>query len=79
MVIQNKSVSWKSFRVTTQGGLSMIPEYYGGGVVCRPSQVSRCDSKEFQGGVACVGASPWGLPHPRKARLFQEWPWVSSE
>ena len=43
------------------------------------SQVSRCESKEFQGGVACVGASPWGLPQAgllKKARVSQVWPWV---
>ena len=28
--------------------------------------MSRCDSREFWGGVAYVVASPWGLPHPRK-------------
>ena len=28
--------------------------------------MSRCDSRESRGGVACVGASPWGLPHPRE-------------
>ena len=53
------------------------------------SQVSRCDSRESRGGVASVGASSWGLPHPRKpvwraglpkkARVSQEWPWVSRE
>ena len=30
------------------------------------SRVSRCDSRESRGGVASVGASPWGLPHPRE-------------
>ena len=29
--------------------------------------------------MACVGASPWGLSHPKKARVSQEWPWVSRE
>ena len=28
--------------------------------------MSRCDSRESRGGVACVGASPWRLPHPRE-------------
>ena len=28
--------------------------------------MSRCDSRESWGDVACVGASPWGLPHPRE-------------
>lgn len=44
-------------------------------------------SQMSQGGVASIGASPWGLPHPwganveaglpRKARVSREWPWVS--
>ena len=25
--------------------------------------MSQCDSRELQGGVAYVGATPWGLPH----------------
>ena len=40
------------------------------------SQVSRCNSRESRGGVAYVGASPWGLPHPRELvwRLcYQGW------
>ena len=28
--------------------------------------MSQCDSRESRGGVANVGASPWGLPHPRE-------------
>ena len=28
--------------------------------------MSRCDSKKSRGGVASVGTSPWGLPHPRE-------------
>ena len=38
--------------------------------------MSQCDSKESRGGVASVGASPWGLPHPREPvwRLcYQGW------
>ena len=31
------------------------------------SQMSRCDSRKSRGGVACVGASPWELPHSRKS------------
>ena len=50
-------------------------------------QVSQCDSRKSQGGVASVGASPWGTSPPKRvgveavllrmARMFQEWPWVS--
>ena len=28
--------------------------------------MSRCDSRESRGAVACVGASPWGVLHPRE-------------
>ena len=28
--------------------------------------MSRYDSRESKGDVASVGASPWGLPHPRE-------------
>ena len=28
--------------------------------------MSRCDSKESWGGVASVGALPWGLQHPKE-------------
>ena len=28
--------------------------------------MSRCGSRESRGGVASVGALPWGLPHSRK-------------
>ena len=28
--------------------------------------MSHYDSREFWGNVASVGASPWGLPHPRE-------------
>ena len=28
--------------------------------------MSRYNSRESRGGVACVGASPWGLPHLRE-------------
>ena len=48
-------------------GLPTTPEStIGKGGLPPHSQVSRCDSREFRGGVACVGASPWGLPHPRE-------------
>ena len=30
------------------------------------SRESRGGSRESRGGVASVGASPWGLPHPRE-------------
>ena len=69
-------------------GLSKTPEStIGEGGLPPHSQVSWCDSRESRGGVACVGASPWGLLHLRepvwrpgfngKARVSQEWPWVS--
>lgn len=29
--------------------------------------MSRCDSKESRGGVASIGALPWGLLHPRES------------
>ena len=50
--------------------------------------MSRCDSRESRGGVACVGASPWrptlklvGVEAvlPRMARVSRETPWVSRE
>ena len=41
--------------------------------------MSWCDLRESRGGVACVGASPWGPPHPRKAKVSQKWPWMSQE
>ena len=66
MVFQNKSVSWKSHRAIAQGATKNPREYYRGRSGLLPhSQVSRCDSKESQGGVASVGASPWGLLHPK--------------
>ena len=44
--------------------------------------MSRCDSRESRGGVACVGASPWGLPHPREPvwrPCYQGWLGVPRE
>ena len=49
------------------GGLPKTPEStIGEGSLPPHSQVSRCGSKESRGDVACVGASPWRLPHPRE-------------
>ena len=49
------------------GGLSKTLEStIGEGGLPPLSQMSRCDSRESRGGVACVEASPWGLPHPRE-------------
>ena len=51
--------------------------------------MSRCDSRESRGGVACVWGLTMGTPTPkgagveavlpRMARVSQEWPWVSGE
>ena len=45
----------------------MIPEStIGEGGLPPHSQVSWRKSRESRDGVACVGSSPWGLPHPRE-------------
>ena len=65
--LPKQSVSWKSHRGPARGGLPKTPEStIGEGGLPPHSQVSRCDSRESRDGVACVGASPWGLPHPRE-------------
>ena len=76
VVFQNKSVSWKSLEGQHRGAAKNSREYYRGGWSPSPLPMSRCDSRESRGGVACVGASPWGLPHPREAvwrPCYQGW------
>ena len=80
-------------KVPKRGNIGGLPKSLentiGEGGLPPHSQVSQCDSRKSRSGVACIWdlamgtSTPKGASMeaglPRKAKVFQEWPWMSRE